>query len=319
MLYLTTRSKVDTYTATWPIRMDRSADGGLFVPFSLPVIDTEKLHQLSEMTYSECVAQVLNQFFRLQLTKYDVEFVIGKKPVDFVSLNRNLVITECWHNERRDYAMLEKKLYELICRGTERKLTSWVRIVIRIALITATIAQLIAHGCCSADNPVDFAVTALDMSDFMAIYYAREMGLPIANIICACTDNTSLWELLHVGQLNAATAARLTGYLGDCGIPENMERFLHATLGADETQRYLNAVAQGGIFAPAQEEVEKLRKGLFYAVVSCERLNGLIPSVRNVIGYEMPRQTGVAYGGLMDYRAKYGEVRTAVIFSDKKE
>lgn len=319
MLYLTTRTKVDTYTASWPIRQDRGTDGGLFVPFSLPTFTADELKLYSGESFSSCVAQTLNRLFRLKLSRYDIEFAIGRAPVALTPIGRNLVIAECWHNDQQSYKKLEKGLCELLCRNTERKLTSWVRIAIRLALITGIVAQLTAQGVAGAHAPVDFAVAALDMSDVMAIYYARKMGLPIANIICTCSNNTAAWELLHIGQLNTSAASKASGYMNDNGIPENLERLIYATLGADAVQNYLDAINRGGIFAPAASQLEELRKGIFAAVVSRERLNNLIPSASNTLGYQITLQTGISYGGLMDYRAKYGENRTAILLSDQKE
>ena len=46
MLYATTRSKMDTYTAHRALHDDRSPDGGFFVPFKMPFYDKNQLAEL---------------------------------------------------------------------------------------------------------------------------------------------------------------------------------------------------------------------------------------------------------------------------------
>ena len=41
MLYVTTRNKTDAHTAHKTLTSDRGADGGLYVPFQIPVISKE--------------------------------------------------------------------------------------------------------------------------------------------------------------------------------------------------------------------------------------------------------------------------------------
>ena len=74
MLYATTRSKADTYTAHRVLTSDRAPDGGLFVPFRMPTVDIDKTRAGS---FGDAVAQVLNLFFSTGITSWDVECCIG--------------------------------------------------------------------------------------------------------------------------------------------------------------------------------------------------------------------------------------------------
>jgi threonine synthase len=63
--------------------------------------------------------------------------------------------------------------------------------------------------------------------------------------------------------------------------------------------------------------LETLRKGMYGAVVSGERMMGLIPSVHRTGGYILDPYAALAFGGLQDYRAKTGTHRTALLICDR--
>ena len=74
MLYLTTSSNCESYTAAKTLTVDTAPDGGLFVPFQIPKLTANDLHG---KTQAEIIAYVLSLFFRTKLTKADVETCIG--------------------------------------------------------------------------------------------------------------------------------------------------------------------------------------------------------------------------------------------------
>ena len=80
MLYATTRSKTDTYTAHRTLFEDRAPDGGFFVPFRMPNVD---IQSLKENSFSEAVAEILNVFFSTGITAWDVDCCIGKSAAKY--------------------------------------------------------------------------------------------------------------------------------------------------------------------------------------------------------------------------------------------
>ena len=131
------------------------------------------------------------------------------------------------------------------------------------------------------------------------------MGLPVGNIICSHED-ASVWNLIHQGQVRT-----------DSGMPENLERLVNATLGVEENLRYCEICRGGRLYATKPGQLDVLRKGMYAAVISNDRLTALIPSVYHMAGYIMGPQTVLAYGGLQDYRANTGENRLALLISEK--
>ena len=127
-------------------------------------------------------------------------------------------------------------------------MTSWLRIGIRIAVLCGIFAQLYRLG--MASN-VDVTVPTGDFTAAAAVWYGRSMGLPIANIICSCNENSGVWELLHLGELHTDGEATVTTTpLADTVVPVELERLISATMGREEAKRYIASCESGKIYRP---------------------------------------------------------------------
>jgi len=118
---------------------------------------------------------------------------------------------------------------------------------------------------------------------------------------------------LHTDGKPAAT----TTPLADAVVPGELERLISAALGREEAKHFADTCAAGKIYRPHLEAQPELKKGMFSAVVSRSRLDALIPSVYRTNSYILGPYTALAYGGLMDYRAKTGETRPALMIAER--
>ena len=317
MLYVTTREKNDPQTTPKALSADRYADGGLYVPFKLEKLSDDALQAILSQSFSGAVAEILNLFFSCKLTGLDVEFAIGRNPLKLVPMNHRIVIAEVWHNLDSSYDYMERELAGKICtsQGVETKRTSWLRIGIRMAVLFGIFAQL---NSLDMSSSLDVSVPTGDFSAAMAVWYARFLGLPIANIICSCNENSGVWELLHLGELHTdGEPTATTTPLADAVVPVELERLICAAMGREETKRYIACCESGRIYRPHLEQLGQLKSGMFSAVVSRSRLDALIPSVYRTNSYILGPYMALAYGGLMDYRAKTGETRPALMIAER--
>ena len=307
MLYVTTRSRNDAYTAHRTIHSDRGGDGGMYLPFRMSTLDRSQVRELADKTFGQCVAETLNRFFTCRLTGWDVEFCIGRYPAKLVDVSHRVLAAQTWHNQSWDYAWAERTLAERIGMDMlEGRPSNWLQIAIRVAFLTGIFSELMKKGIADPEHPADVAVPAGDFSAPMSVWYARQMGLPIGNIICGCEENSGAWELLHQG------TAKTEG-----GLPENLERLICGVLGQEEACRYNEICQQGGVYSLLPNDAEKLRSGMFAAVVSKDRLAGTIPSVHRTSDYILGPGTALGYGALQDYRARTGESRPALLLAER--
>ena len=320
MLYVTTRNKFDTQTTPKALSADTGADGGLYTPFQMPTFSKEEINSLSEKTFGEAVVDVLNRFFSTKLTAADVDFAVGRFPLRLTSMSHRILIAEVWRNVEHDYACTEKNLATLVCNhlGCKVMLSSWLKIAIRIAVLFGLVGELMRCGYVSFSQPIDISVPTGDFSLPMAVWFGRHFGLPIANIICSCNENSGIWELFHLGELHTdAEAIKTTTPLADFAVPAELERLVHAVGGDERVQQYVECLNKKCTYRPAEELYAQLKKGMFSAVVSRSRVDALIPSVYRTNAYILGSYTALAYGGMMDYRAKTGETRTCLLMAER--
>lgn len=316
MLYLTTRDKFDTYTVPHVLRASRADNGGYYLPFRLPIYTAEELTDMQEIGFGQCIAEVLNGFFSCGITGWDVEFAIGRHPVKLSSINQRIWAGELWHNQEGDYACAERALADKL--GCTGDVPSWVKIAIRIAILLSTYAQMLKEGVITPVQSFDVAMPTSDFTAVIAVWYARQMGIPIANIVCGCNENSAVWELLHLGELRTDSQVVHTALTAaNVAVPEELERLIHGTLGVEEVLRFREVAGKGGVFSPRPGMLDVLRAGFFAAVVSQSRLEALIPSVFRTGGYVMGPYTALAYGAIQDYRAKTGESRDVLLLADR--
>lgn len=319
MLYLTTRDKFDTHTAYRAMREDRAPNGGFYLPFRMPAYTQDDLSQMKSKSFGQNVAEVMEGFFACGLSSWDVEFAIGRYPVKLTALGQRIWAGELWHNQENSYSHLERALCDRICPELFGKpIPSWLRIAVRISVLFALYGEMLRGCAVETGNTFDVALPTGDFSTAMAVWYARQMGLPVENIVCGCNENSAVWDLLHIGELRTdAAPISTTTPAADFAVPAELERLICGTLGAVEAQRYVEICDRGGVYHPRPGMLETLRKGMYGAVVSGERMMGLIPSVHRTGGYILDSYAALAFGGLQDYRAKTGTHRTALLICDR--
>ena len=309
MLYVTTRNDKDAYTVYRAMHNATGPDGGGFLPFRLPKFSQEELAALAEQSFGQSVADMLNRFFSCGLTGWDVEFLAGRNAAQLQRLNNRVAVAELWHNAQGEYAYMESALARKISGG---EANSWMRIAIHIAVLTGVYGMLLRSGHISAAQVFDVAVPTEDFTSVMAVWYLRQMGVPVANIICCCNDNSALWDLLQHGEMK--TSLRKPW---DPGVPEQLERLISAVLGVKEACRFCAVVNEGRVYTPPAGTLEMLRKGMTASVVSVQRLHSAIPNVHSTAGYIMGPHSAMGYSGLMDYRAKTGFNRPALLLAER--
>ncbi len=301
MLYVSTRNPADTYTAYRALHEDAAPDGGQYVPFHLPIFTRDELAAFKRQSFSATLAQILNCFFGLNLSYFDIESAIGKTPVRLETVGQRLKIAELWHNPEGDSDYIFNRLYRLMTQSSNSP-EGWAIIAMKIALLFAVF--------CVADEPcdnIDIAVNAGDFSEITAICYCEEMGLPVNLLICACNENSSVWDLVNKGEFSAAG-----------NVPKYLECFLYKYFDAKQVQVYLKANQCKSTYYIDETYQQLLNESMFAAVVSDSRADTVISSMRSSNQYEFDTNAALAYGALQDYRACMGICNDTLILSEQR-
>lgn len=299
MLYVTTRSNLDAFTANHALCENRAPDGGLYIPYKMPAFSPEDIAAMARASFGSRVAEVLNRLFGSRLTGWDVEFSVGRYPVRLAPLRHRITVGELWHNPQWEFSWMAHKLISQLGTG-EATPSDWADLAIRIGVLFGMFGELMKDS----SAPIDVAVSGL--SDALAARYARDWGLGVGDIILCCTEDASLWSLIHRGQLST-----------DQPLPAGLERLIFACGGYGETQRYLDAVSRGAVYCPSDRVLSGLRSGFSVSVVGEKRVTRSIPNIYSSGSYLCGPDTALCHCGLQDHRAAAGASRSALILSHR--
>lgn len=320
MLYVTTRNNQDAYTSNRALCENRGPDGGMYVPFKMPAFSPAEIDALGEKAFGQRVADILNLLFGTRLTGWDVDFCIGRSATRLIPMSHRIAIGETFHNPQLDFSWTVKSVFDHI-RGTDggKEIPSeWTILAVRAAVLFGMVGELMKTGDASRADPVDVALVGGNFSAPMAAWYAKQWGLPIANIVVCCNENNTPWDLVHRGQIRTdRVAVRTATPNADQTLPACLERLVFALGGQGETARYLETCRRGGLYILPDLAASKLRENMYVSVVSERRMASTIPNVYNTNGRIFGPYTAMSYSGLMDYRAATGENRTALVLAEK--
>lgn len=222
-------------------------------------------------------------------------------------------MAETWHNPQWQYSRMENCIRELL--HTDASLSgNWISIAIRMAVL----AGMLGHRELTGNTPVDISVVTGDFTLPVSAWYLRKMGFPIGNIICCCNENNQFWELTCNGQMHTDTRKISTIVPeADITMPVNLERLIADCGSVRETERYLQCCQDGSIYSVSDTMLQQLHQCLFVNVVSSSRIEAAIPNVYKTHNYLLSPASALAYSGLLDYRAKTGITRTAMVICDQ--
>ena len=320
MLYLTTRTLHDTYTPARAMSEDRGPDGGFFVPMKLPGLDRQQVKGLANKSFSQNVADIVNRFFSTQLDSWAVEFSIGRYPVKLIPIGSRETVAETWHNPVWKFERLAKGIEKAIRQSDDvREIPSdWLMIASRVAVLFGIFGELLKQGSVSLTEPIDVAVPCGDFSAPMAVWYAKQMGLPISTVLCCCNDNNGTWKLLHKGEIRTdAPVLETATPLCDRTVPADLERLIFAKLGIKSALSFAESCRTGSVFYLEAEQLKTLREGLYVPVTGQKRLESAVKSLYRSCGYAADVYTALCYSGILDYRSVTGESRQVLILAEE--
>lgn len=320
MQYATTRNDQTKYSYLYALNDDRALDGGLYVPAEMPVFTPEQIAGFAMKNANQAVAELLNLMFDQELTRWDVDFAVGRYPVRLSALGRNIAIAESWHNPDWDFSAMVTGLAALVrgSRDTSLQVGSWAGVAVRIGVFFGVFGELMREGIAGDGKIVDLAIPSGDLSAVAAARFAREMGLPIGNIVICCNENDNLWHLIKYGEMRTGNPLQHTS-TPDCDhiIAPGLEWLIHSCGGAAETARFVQCCADAKAFFPEDETLKNLQQGMYVSVVGRNRVESTVYNVYKDQKYVFGPYSALTHAGLMDYRAKTGTGRFALLLSER--
>ena len=83
MEYISTRNKNTTHTFKDVFLKGLAPDGGLFIPKKIPLYDSEKLKQLSKLSYKDLAVKIIFNFCSDEFTESEIKNLVQKSYQNF--------------------------------------------------------------------------------------------------------------------------------------------------------------------------------------------------------------------------------------------
>ena len=156
-----------------------------------------------------------------------------------------------------------------------------------------------------------------NFGNILAAYYAKQMGVPIAKLICASNENKVLFDFFQTGVYNRNREFVLTSSPSmDILISSNLERLIYTIAGqdAEKDTELMNELKEKGVYEITPEMKEKLadfRGG--YATE--EETAEMIHDTYKKTGYVMDTHTAVAAYVCKKYREESKDTKKCLVAS----
>ena len=181
---------------------------------------------------------------------------------------------------------------------------NWGRLAPQIVYYFSGYADLIKNNLLKAGEKINVVVPTGNFGNILAAYYARRMGLPIKNLICASNVNNVLTDFFKTGVYNRnRTFHKTISPSMDILISSNLERLLyHETGDINQVKRYMDELNEKGKYKIDSSLKKKLDK-IFYADYATEEeTQKFIKNIFDNFKYLVDTHTAVALSVLSKYR-----------------
>ena len=191
------------------------------------------------------------------------------------------------------------------------------RLVPQIVYYVYAYGKLLQNGEIEEGEEINVVVPTGNFGNILAAYYAKNMGLPIAKLICASNENKVLYDFFQTGTYDKNREFILTTSPSmDILISSNLERLIYQIAGGDakKDQELMNDLKSKGVYA-ITEEMKKNLADFEAGYATEEQVKQTIHDLYTDTGYVIDTHTAVASCVYKKYKKDTGDERTAVIAS----
>ncbi|QUH27506.1 threonine synthase [Vallitalea guaymasensis] len=191
------------------------------------------------------------------------------------------------------------------------------RLIPQIVYYFYAYTKMVASGDIKMGEDINVVVPTGNFGNILAAYYAKNMGLPIHQLICASNDNKVLYDFMNTGVYNRKREFVLTiSPSMDILISSNLERLLYKI--SDNKESVINDLMSSLSSKGEYEISEDMKKGLkdFYGnYASIDETYDAIKEVFDKSGYLIDSHTAVGSSVYKKYKKDTGDNRKTVIAS----
>ncbi len=178
------------------------------------------------------------------------------------------------------------------------------RLVPQVVYYVYAYAKLLQNKEIASGEKINVTVPTGNFGNILAAYYAKQMGVPIAKLICASNENKVLFDFFQTGTYDKNREFVLTSSPSmDILISSNLERLIYTIAGADaeKNQELMKALRTEGRYEITPEMKGQL-SDFVGGYATEEETMAAIRDIYNSTGYVMDTHTAVASHVCRAYR-----------------
>lgn len=195
---------------------------------------------------------------------------------------------------------------------------NWGRILPQIVYYVSAYCDLVRDEKIRKGDPINVCVPTGNFGNILSAYYAKQMGVPIAKLICASNRNNVLTDFIHTGiyDRNRAFYNTMSPSM-DILISSNLERMLFEFTDRDdcEVKGYMDELAREGRYEVGESIKRKLQSHFAADFCDDETTQKTIRAMWEEHHYLIDTHTAVAFHVLEKYRAETGDATPTVVAS----
>ena len=191
------------------------------------------------------------------------------------------------------------------------------RLVPQIAYYVYAYAKLYANGVIAKDEKINIVVPTGNFGNILAAFYAKNMGIPVAKLICASNENKVLYDFFSTGTYDKNREFMLTSSPSmDILISSNLERLIYRIAGEDAAKNaaLMKELNTTGKYEITSEMKEKLAD--FYGNYASEKETAdTIRDLYEKTGYVIDTHTAVAASVYHKYKKDTNDAETKTVIA----
>ena len=156
---------------------------------------------------------------------------------------------------------LEKELSDAGYQFSSANSINIGRLVPQVVYYVYAYAKLLENEEIENGEEINVTVPTGNFGNILAAYYAKQMGVPIAKLICASNENKVLFDFFKTGKYDRNREFVLTSSPSmDILISSNLERLIYTIAGQDakKNSELMEALKKDGVYEITPEMKEKL-------------------------------------------------------------
>ena len=191
------------------------------------------------------------------------------------------------------------------------------RFIPQITYYVYAYAKLYANGKIAKDEKINIVVPTGNFGNILSAFYAKNMGLPVAKLICSSNENKVLYDFFETGKYDKNREFILTSSPSmDILISSNLERLIYWAAGNDAKKNveFMTALTKEGVYEITPQMQEKL-KDFYGNYASEEETAEAIRTLYEKTGYILDTHTAVAASVYGKYKAETKDEQTVTVIA----